>query len=476
MRKLMNKVLGTTLAIAMVVTCMPVANVKNVHAAEKKNTAYKLVWSDEFNGTSLNMNNWNYNIGNSGTDGKNPGWGNNELEYYTDSEKNVSVSDGTLKITAIEEKTVDPKNSKVTYSYTSGRITTAGKQDFQYGRMEARIKLPSLKGVWPAFWMLGVNQKGWPWCGEIDILEAWNTISFAQGAFHWNAGVGDDSPYDNKYVSGQLNASYSRYNWYDKTQWHIYAVEWDNEYIHYFVDDVEFYKVNISTADKKDEGMKSYYFLLNMAVGGNLPGVAPDAGTLPATMEVDYVRAYQRTSDNGTNSAKWTEQNQVPTYQITMKDGKKTVSNVNAYDGETLDLPVLTKKRYTFNGWYTSDGKEITEKYRVRQNTTIVAKWTKVTVKQPKLTKLVNKKKGTIYAKYSIKGKKADSPKGYQIKYGTNKKLKKGKVTSTTSKNITIPFLKSGKTYYVKVRGYKLDSKNKKVFGKWSKIKSITVK
>ena len=88
MRKLMNKVIGTTLAIAMVVTCMPVANVKNVHAAEKKNTAYKLVWSDEFNGTSLNMNNWNYNIGNSGTDGKNPGWGNNELEYYTDSEKN----------------------------------------------------------------------------------------------------------------------------------------------------------------------------------------------------------------------------------------------------------------------------------------------------------------------------------------------------------------------------------------------------
>ena len=137
---------------------------------------------------------------------------------------------------------------------------------------------------------------------------------------------------------------------------------------------------------------------------------------------------------------------------------------------------LLTKKRYTFNGWDTSDGKEITEKYRVRQNTTIVAKWTKVTVKQPKLTKLVNKKKGTIYAKYSIKGKKADSPKGYQIKYGTNKKLKKGKVTSTTSKNITIPFLKSGKTYYVKVRGYKLDSKNKKVFGKWSKIKSITVK
>ena len=466
MKGFKEKLLTGTLAFTMVLTSAAVQFNTTEVKADTAGSDYKLVWSDEFNGTALNTDNWTYDLGNGGS---NAGWGNNEKEYYTNRTDNVYVSDGTLKITALEQKFNR-------YNYTSGRIKTAGKQTFKYGRMEARIKLPSLKGVWPAFWMLGVNQKGWPWCGEIDILEAWNTISFAQGAFHWNAGVGDDSPYDNKYVSGQLNASYSRYNWYDKTQWHIYAVEWDNEYIHYFVDDVEFYKVNISTADKKDEGMKSYYFLLNMAVGGNLPGVEPDAGTLPATMELDYVRAYQRTSDNGTNSAKWTEQNQVPTYQITMKDGKKTVSNVNAYDGETLDLPVLTKKRYTFNGWYTSDGKEITEKYRVRQNTTIVAKWTKVTVKQPKLTKLVNKKKGTIYAKYSIKGKKADSPKGYQIKYGTNKKLKKGKVTSTTSKNITIPFLKSGKTYYVKVRGYKLDSKNKKVFGKWSKIKSITVK
>ena len=466
MKGFKEKLLTGTLALTMVLTSAAVQFNTTEVKADTAGSDYKLVWSDEFNGTALNTNNWTYDLGNGGS---NAGWGNNEKEYYTNRTNNVYVSDGTLKITALEQKFNN-------YNYTSGRIKTAGKQTFKYGRMEARIKLPSLKGVWPAFWMLGVNQKGWPWCGEIDILEAWNTISFAQGAFHWNAGVGEDSPFDNKYVSGQLNASYSRYSWYDKTQWHVYAVEWDNEYIHYFVDDVEFYKVNISTADKKDEGMKSYYFLLNMAVGGNLPGVAPDAGTLPATMEVDYVRAYQRTSDNGTNSAKWTEQNQVPTYAVTMKDGKKTVSNNNVYDGETLDLPVLTKKRYTFNGWYTSDGKEVTEKYRVRQNTTIAVKWTKVTVKQPKLTKLVNKKKGIIYAKYSVKGKKTDSPKGYQIKYGTDKKLKKGKVTSTTSKKITIPFLKSGKTYYVKVRGYKLDSKNKKVFGKWSKIKSITVK
>lgn len=469
MRGLVKKIMSIALATAVAATSISVVPTIETSAAEKKNTAYKLVWSDEFNGTSLNKDNWNYNIGNGGS---NPGWGNNELEYYTDSEKNVSVSDGTLKITALEEKIADPDNPKVTYSYTSGRITTAGKQSFKYGRMEARIKLPSLKGVWPAFWMLGENQKGWPWCGEIDILEAWNTYNFAQGAFHWNAGVGEDSSYDSKYVSAQLNATNPKYSWFDKTQWHIYAVEWDEEYIHYFVDDVEYFKVNVSTADKKDEAIKQYYFILNVAVGGNLPGVAPDAGTLPATMEVDYVRAYQRTSDNGSNTSNWTEQSKVPTYAVTLKNGSKTVTGTTEYDGNTIDLPTLSKKGYLFKGWYTSAGKAVTDTTRVRENMTVVAKWTKVKVNKPKVTTVKSRKKGMIYAKYSIK----NGANGFQIKYGTTKKLKKGKTTSTTSKSITIPFLKSGSKYYVKVRAYKLDSKKKKIYGKWSKVKSITVK
>ena len=121
----------------------------------------------------------------------------------------------------------------VVTNWTSGRIKSAGKVNIGYGYVEARIKIPSSQGIWPAFWMLGVDQKGWPWCGEIDILEAWNTDNFAQGAFHWNTG-GEDNSYSPNYIARQLNARYTAYNWYDKTQWHIYAVEWNDKKINYF--------------------------------------------------------------------------------------------------------------------------------------------------------------------------------------------------------------------------------------------------
>lgn len=115
---------------------------KQVEAAD----GWDLVWSDEFDGTSLNTNTWNYEIGNG-----NWGWGNGELEYYTDRKENVEVSNGTLKIKALKEEYGEQ-------SYTSGRITTKGKQEFTYGKIEAKIKLPSFSGAWPAFWTLGANQ------------------------------------------------------------------------------------------------------------------------------------------------------------------------------------------------------------------------------------------------------------------------------------------------------------------------------
>ena len=462
-KKILSIILTTTMVLGLI-PCIPCVN------QVKAESSWKLVWSDEFDGDSLNTNVWTRETGGSG-------WGNNELQYYTDRTDNSYVSDGTLKIVAKRENYSNCR-------FTSARLKTAGKKSFKYGKMEARIKVNggNQDGVWPAFWMMGDDGTAWPWCGELDIMEHANSRNYVEGTIHWNAGGSSyNTPYNHIFWGSYSVPAYYYYS--DNNNgingWHTYGVFCDENTIKWYVDN-NIYLTAYLNDDNAYAFRKNHYFLLNLALGSNATGytgnTAPNDSFQSATMEVDYVRAYQRTSDNGTNSAKWTEQNQVPTYQITMKDGKKTVSNVNAYDGETLDLPVLSKKRYTFNGWYTSDGKEVTEKYRVRQNTTIVAKWTKVTVKQPKLTKLVNKKKGIIYAKYSVKGKKADSPKGYQIKYGTNKKLKKGKVTSTTSKNITIPFLKSGKTYYVKVRGYKLDSKNKKVFGKWSKIKSITVK
>ena len=135
----------------------------------------KVNWSDEFNGTELNSDHWTPEIGNG-----NWGWGNNEKEYY--KANNISVSDGTMKIKAQTEKVGS-------YNWTSGRIKSAGKVNIGYGYVEARIKIPSSRGIWPAFWMLGTNGKTWPACGEIDIMEAFNTRSDIQSTIHypkWN--------------------------------------------------------------------------------------------------------------------------------------------------------------------------------------------------------------------------------------------------------------------------------------------------
>lgn len=139
MKGFKEKLLTGTLAFTMVLTSAAVQFNTTEVKADTAGSDYKLVWSDEFNGTALNTDNWTYDLGNGGS---NVGWGNNEKEYYTNRTDNVYVSDGTLKITALEQKFNK-------YNYTSGRIKTAGKQTFKYGRMEARIKLPSLKGVWP---------------------------------------------------------------------------------------------------------------------------------------------------------------------------------------------------------------------------------------------------------------------------------------------------------------------------------------
>lgn len=237
-----------------------------------------LVWSDEFDGTSLNSANWNYQTGD-GCDIGLCGWGNNEDQFY--KQENIEVSGGTLKITAKRERN---RGS----AYTSGRINTNGKQGFTFGRMESRIKLPAGGGLWPAFWMLSTNELygGWPQSGEIDIMEfVGNQPDQVLGYIHY----GDPSPNN----QNQGNAiTLHEGNFFD--DWHEFAVEWEATEIRWYMDGYLF-----STKTPADVAPYNWpfgtnntmHFLLNVAVGGNLGG-AVDNSIFPATMEIDYVRVY----------------------------------------------------------------------------------------------------------------------------------------------------------------------------------------
>ena len=237
---------------------------------------YELVWSDEFNGNSLDTNTWNYEIGTGSW-----GWGNNEQQYYTD--RNIKVSNGTMKITAKREDYGGMK-------YTSSRITTKNKKNFKYGKIEARIKMPKFKGVWPAFWMLGANQDsvGWPKCGEIDIMEAINDENLVYGTLHWF-----HDPGNNNADSGSSVAVA------DRTEYHVYGVEWTADKLRWYVDGKVYRTMDVSN-DSFSEVRKEYFVIFNMAIGGQWPGYDIDETAFPATMEVDWVRAYKKVEETTT--------------------------------------------------------------------------------------------------------------------------------------------------------------------------------
>lgn len=231
---------------------------------------WNLVWSDEFNGSSLNSANWMAEIGTGSG-----GWGNNELQYYTSRPQNLQVTGGNLVITA-------QKESYGGMNYTSARIKTQGLQNFKYGKVEARIKLPSGQGLWPAFWMLGSNitSVGWPASGEIDIMERVNNNPYVNGTVHWDAN--GYASYGN--ISGNL----------DFSQFHTYSIEWDANYIRWFVDGNKYNEIYIQNGTgNTEEFQKPFFILLNMAVGGNWPGSPNGSTPFPSQMLVDYVRVYQ---------------------------------------------------------------------------------------------------------------------------------------------------------------------------------------
>ncbi|MEB8347201.1 family 16 glycosylhydrolase [Flavobacteriaceae bacterium KMM 6898] len=235
-----------------------------------------VVWADEFSGTSLDVTKWNYQVGDGCAEGI-CGWGNAELQSYQQS--NVTVSNGTLKITAKKERI---RGSK----YTSGRINSKAKGDFTYGRFEASIKLPLGDGLWPAFWMLSTNEiyGGWPQSGEIDIMEfVASDPSRILGYMHY----GD--LYPNNQSQGN---TYTLQNGVFPDAFHEFAIEWEPGEIRWFMDGTLYSVKKTSDVDPFFWPFdQDFHFLLNVAVGGNLGG-AVNENMLPATMEVDYVRVY----------------------------------------------------------------------------------------------------------------------------------------------------------------------------------------
>jgi beta-glucanase (GH16 family) len=245
-------------------------------------TKTNLVWSDEFDVDGApNPNSWTYDLGDGTQQGLPPGWGNNEFQIYTSNAENVRVENGMLVITALQNAN----------GYTSARIKTQGLFEQQYGRFEARIRLPQGKGLWPAFWLLGNNcdQNPWPGCGEIDIMEnVGDEPTTVFGSVHGPNFSGGES------ISKKYELTDGRFD----TEFHVFGIEWSPNRINYYVDDVLYNSITPDKVADETDGNgqwvfdNSMYMILNVAVGGNLPGFPNADTTFPQRMFVDYVRVY----------------------------------------------------------------------------------------------------------------------------------------------------------------------------------------
>lgn len=235
---------------------------------------YQMVWQDEFSGTTLDETSWNREEGGSG-------WGNAELQHYTKRTDNAYLANGKLVIEA-------KKENYGGNAYTSARITTAGKREFAFGRVDIRAKLPKGQGIWPALWMLGydISTIGWPASGEIDIMELLgHEPAKVYGTAHWgNQGDGVSQHITNATTLSQGDFS---------QQYHVFSLVWQQNRMTWYVDDVAYATITNAQVSGNYPFNKAYFFIMNVAVGGNWPG-APNASTVfPQQMQVDYIRVFQ---------------------------------------------------------------------------------------------------------------------------------------------------------------------------------------
>lgn len=318
-----------------------------------KALTYQVVWSDEFNGSSLDLSKWAYETG--------PANQNNEQQYYTNT--NAAVTGGNLVITARRQD----YGGRL---YTSSRINSAGKYSPQYGKIEARIKMPMGNGLWPAFWMLGNNigTAGWPSCGEIDIMEHVNVEGRTLGTMHWMG------PNGYVYYGNPVNTT--------PDQFHTYSVEWTDQGITWFIDGVQYHQGNIANGiNSTQEFHQQFFMILNLAVGGDWPGQNIDLSKLPASMSVDYVRVsklvetggsipYGQTvtlkstnaryvsGENGTQAMTCSRTAAQGWEQFTVVDaggGKVALRSQNKYVSSENGVAAITCSRTTIGDWEKFD-------------------------------------------------------------------------------------------------------------------------
>ncbi len=297
-----NSIRVKSLLFKAFLSAMPLFVISSCTTDEKQTvtTFSQLTMSDEFDTNGApNSAIWGYDIG-TGTNG----WGNNELQYYTNRQENVTVQNGVLIITARKE-------SYEGASYTSARLLTKGKFDQAYGRFEARIRVPFGQGMWPAFWLLGADsdEVGWPSCGEIDIMEfRGQEPTKVLGTVH---GLG--------YSGGtSISKSYSLLDNRFDTGFHVFGIEWGPNYINYYIDDVLYNQItpkDLPTSPMPEylcNGLseerctelkarwnkwafdKPFYIIINLAVGGDFLGAPNSETVFPQSMLIDYVRVYKQ--------------------------------------------------------------------------------------------------------------------------------------------------------------------------------------
>lgn len=315
--------------------------------AEKSSKAddakWKLVWSDEFSQAEIDHSKWNFETGNWIVDKDgNPvaaGWGNNEKQFYTDKNENAFVKDGKLVIRAKKEQASDQFG---TYDYTSAKLTTKGTFSKTYGRYEMRAKLPTGKGLWPAFWMLPEEDRygGWAASGEIDIMESWGSQpDKVAGTIHY----GETWP-NNKYTGKDYH--FAEGDGIDK--WHTYAVEWEPGEIRWYVDGQLYQTQNDWYAKEANKASKysypapfdqDFYLIMNLAVGGWFDGDVDETTPFPAEMEVDYVRVFDLKNGKYRDAVE-------PTYsdeEVVLPEGaKQPLEDGNLVYDEDYTEPITT--------------------------------------------------------------------------------------------------------------------------------------